>query len=89
MLALAYSPESAAAFVHLVRQLNYIFSVFFVLEVVLKLAVMGPVEYSRDGYNVFDFAVTCLGLIEMIVEVGTLGTTLIILEYVAFQAWLG
>lgn len=55
---------------HLVpAQLNKAFTIFFVVEVAIKIAFLGPVAYFWDSYSMFDFAVTCLGLAEMILEV--------------------
>lgn len=37
---------------------------------VIKLGLLGPHNYLRDRYNVFDFAITWVGLIEITVQVG-------------------
>lgn len=50
-------------------QLNKAFTVFFVLEMTIKLSLLGPVAYFMDGGNLFDFSITCLGLIEITVKV--------------------
>lgn len=49
--------------------MNVVLTAVFVMEMLLKLGLMGPIGYFRDGYNVFDFIITCLGLLEMIVKV--------------------
>lgn len=51
-------------------QLNETFTALFFLEMLIKLGLLGPHAYMRDGYNVFDFVVTWLGLIEITVQVG-------------------
>lgn len=51
-------------------QLNEAFTALFVVEMVIKLGLLGPHTYLRDGYNVFDFAITWLGLVEITVQVG-------------------
>lgn len=40
----------------------------FVVEAVLKLTALGPIQYFRDAWNTFDFIVTALGVIEMLLE---------------------
>ncbi len=48
--------------------LNYIFTVFFVVEMALKLAGLGVKGYMSEGMNVFDGVVTLAGLTEMVVQ---------------------
>lgn len=36
---------------------------------VFKVALMGPYAYFTDYYNIYDFAITWLGLIEITTEV--------------------
>lgn len=38
---------------------------------VLKLGLFGPFGYFSDGYNVFDFTITWLGLIEITMQVSS------------------
>lgn len=51
-------------------QFNEAFTGLFVVEMVIKLGVLGPHTYFTDGYNVFDFAITWLGLVEIAIQVG-------------------
>lgn len=44
------------------------FVVVFVIEAILKLTALGPVQYFRDEWNTFDFIVTTLGVVELSVE---------------------
>ena len=39
---------------------NLVFSTIFTVEMVLKLAAFGFVEYVSDGFNVFDGLIVCL-----------------------------
>lgn len=40
---------------------NMVFSCIFSVEMVLKLAAYGIVQYVSDGFNVFDGCIVCLG----------------------------
>lgn len=44
------------------------FVLVFVIEAILKLTALGPVQYFGDEWNTFDFIVTALGVIELSVE---------------------
>lgn len=44
------------------------FVLVFVIEAILKLIALGPVQYFKDEWNTFDFIVTALGVIEMCFE---------------------
>lgn len=50
-------------------QLHKAFTTIFTIEMVFKLGMLGPVGYFRDGYNVFDFIITLLGLLEITIHV--------------------
>lgn len=47
---------------------SQIFVLIFVIEAILKLTALGPVQYFRDGWNTFDFLVTAIGVIELGLE---------------------
>lgn len=38
------------------------------IEAALKLIALGPAQYFRDPWNAFDFIVTALGVIELLLE---------------------
>lgn len=44
------------------------FVLVFVIEAILKLTALGPVQYFRDEWNTFDFIVTAFGVIELGLE---------------------
>ena len=48
---------------------NEAFTSLFVVELAIKMGLLGPVGYFSDGFNVFDFIITLLGLIETTIEV--------------------
>ena len=50
-------------------QINKAFTVMFVIETTFKLGLLGPIGYFTDGYNVFDFVITLLNLVESTMEV--------------------
>lgn len=50
-------------------QFNEAFTSLFVVEMAIKMGLLGPVGYFSDGFNVFDFTITLLGLIEITIKV--------------------
>ncbi|GAX86028.1 hypothetical protein CEUSTIGMA_g13443.t1 [Chlamydomonas eustigma] len=44
---------------------NIAFSCYFVLEMLIKIIGMGPRQYAADSFNIFDFFVTLLGVVDM------------------------
>ncbi len=44
---------------------NFAFTVYFVLEMVIKLMGLGPRAYVSDNFNIFDAVVTLLGVLDM------------------------
>ncbi len=47
--------------------LNYFFSSFFIIEVVLKLIGLGIGPYFKDSWNLFDFIVVLITIIAEII----------------------
>lgn len=45
-----------------------IFVLVFVIEAIFKLLALGVFRYFRDLWNLFDFAVTVLGAVELCLE---------------------
>jgi hypothetical protein len=48
--------------------LNYVFSSFFIVELVLKLVGLGIGPYFNDSWNQFDFVVVIVSIISEIVS---------------------
>jgi hypothetical protein len=44
---------------------NYIFTVYFLIEMTVKVTGLGPHAYVSDNFNIFDAIVTTTGVIEM------------------------
>lgn len=44
---------------------NYIFTVIFLLEMLLKMFGLGFKMYFQDGFNIFDFVVVMLSLVDV------------------------
>lgn len=55
-------------------QFNEAFTSLFVVEMTIKIGLLGPVGYFSDGFNIFDFTITLLGLVEITIKVGLGGT---------------
>lgn len=47
--------------------INFVCTVLFALEMILKLIGLGPPEYARDAFNLFDAAIVVMSLVELIV----------------------
>jgi voltage-dependent calcium channel L type alpha-1D len=52
--------------------IDFVFLIIYTLEMVLKVIaqgfVMRPFSYLRDGWNILDFSVVCLGWLAISVE---------------------
>merc|ERR1719225_2200617 len=44
---------------------NYFFSAAFAVEAVMKLMAMSPKFYFKEGWNIFDFIIVSLSLLEL------------------------
>ena len=44
---------------------NYLFTMYFFLEMVIKITGLGPQLYASDSFNLFDALVTIVGVLEM------------------------
>lgn len=54
--------------------LNVIYIVIFIIELILKLSILGPVAYFRSGFNQLDFALVVLGIVDLSIESALSGT---------------
>lgn len=45
-----------------------VFSTIFALEASMKLVAMSPKYYFQVGWNIFDFIIVALSLLEMLME---------------------
>lgn len=50
---------------------NIVFFVFFFFEMVIKLLGLGPVNYIKDSYNVFDCLVVTLSIVDVSLSYST------------------
>nr|XP_039270948.1 sodium channel protein type 4 subunit alpha B-like [Styela clava] len=50
---------------------NYVFTGIFAIEAVLKIFAMSPLEYLRNPWNVFDFTIVLISLIEFMIPSST------------------
>jgi voltage-dependent calcium channel T type alpha-1I len=46
--------------------INLALTIVFVIEIILKVFGLGPKEYLRDGFNIFDSLVIVIGLLEYV-----------------------
>lgn len=48
--------------------LQQFFICVYVVEALMKIVALGPMQYFRDKWNTFDFVVTALGVVEIGLE---------------------
>eukprot|EP00198_Chlamydomonas_reinhardtii_P012138 XP_001701475.1 voltage-gated Ca2+ channel, alpha subunit [Chlamydomonas reinhardtii] len=49
--------------------INYVFTVYFLVEMILKMTAFGLVRYFRDGMNIFDCLVVVISVTEMVLDI--------------------
>ena len=64
-LAVDHYP-SDPAFTNIVDAINFLFSLVFTIEMILKLMALGLLEYLQDTTNVFDGIIVILSFVEVI-----------------------
>ncbi|XP_064475313.1 sodium channel protein para-like isoform X2 [Ornithodoros turicata] len=50
---------------------NYFFTATFAIEAGMKLMAMSPKNYFREGWNIFDFIIVALSLVEILLDSGS------------------
>ncbi|XP_042144936.1 sodium channel protein para [Ixodes scapularis] len=55
-------------FDNVLKKGNYFFTATFAIEAAMKLMAMSPKNYFREGWNIFDFLIVALSLIELGLE---------------------
>ncbi|KAL1421885.1 hypothetical protein MTO96_022598 [Rhipicephalus appendiculatus] len=55
-------------FDNVLKKGNYFFTATFAIEAGMKLMAMSPKNYFREGWNIFDFLIVALSLIELSLE---------------------
>eukprot|EP00750_Incisomonas_marina_P023877 INCI5064.11.p1 GENE.INCI5064.11~~INCI5064.11.p1 ORF type:complete len:1600 (-),score=279.45 INCI5064.11:3730-8529(-) len=69
--------------------INYSFSYFFVLECVLKNAVLGFRDYCHDAYNVFDAIVAVISVVDIVFSTAsTTGNAAVLGDSKQASAWM-
>ena len=56
--------------------MNYVFTVYFLAEMLLKLMGLGFRAYTMDDMNVFDGVVTIAGVVDMGISLSPLAGTM-------------
>ncbi|CEM11618.1 unnamed protein product [Vitrella brassicaformis CCMP3155] len=64
VLALDRYPEPAAGITQTLDAVNHSFTGLFTFEVLIKCIALGPVDFVRDSFNIFDVAVVLAAWIE-------------------------
>ncbi|XP_076370116.1 sodium channel protein para-like isoform X2 [Tachypleus tridentatus] len=55
-------------FENILKKGNYFFTATFAIEAGLKLIALSPKTYFREGWNIFDFIIVALSLLELTLE---------------------
>ncbi|XP_022243584.1 sodium channel protein para-like [Limulus polyphemus] len=55
-------------FANVLKKGNYFFTATFAIEAGLKLIALSPKTYFREGWNIFDFIIVALSLLELTLE---------------------
>ena len=50
--------------------INMVFNIFFALEMVVKLAGLGPYDYFSEAFNCLDFIIVLVSIAEMVLTEG-------------------
>lgn len=75
VLTLALDSENASAKeTEIYSALNIVFNVIFIVEMVIKLTVLGPFGYFNDKFNILDFMLVVVGILDLAVEAALSGT---------------
>ena len=51
--------------------INQFFTITFAFDMIIKVFAMGPKNYMRDYFNVFDGLIVILSIVELFVESGS------------------
>ena len=68
-------PEQSVPLKRALESTNFVFTVIFILEAILKVIGLGPRAYWSDNWNVFDFVIVSISIIEFIFDLIANGGT--------------
>ena len=68
-------PEQSVQLKRALESTNFVFTVIFILEAILKIIGLGPRAYWSDNWNVFDFVIVSISIIEFIFDLIANGGT--------------
>lgn len=67
-VSLAVETHPVTVPVATLESINFFFTIAFFAEMVLKLVGLGVVQYAKDKFNLFDFVIVWISIVELIVE---------------------
>ena len=47
---------------------GYVFIIYFLVEMIVKVSGLGPRVYASDNFNLFDAAITVVGVVQMTLD---------------------
>jgi hypothetical protein len=63
--------EEGSSFGNVITHLNYFFSIVFIVEMCFKVTGLGPAGYVSDLFNIADGLITCLSIVELVIEISS------------------
>ena len=60
-------PASLNIKINVLDLINLIFAGIFFLEMIVKLLGMGPSNYIKDSYNIFDAVIVTISIVDILV----------------------
>lgn len=60
-------PASPNIKINVLDLINLIFAGIFFLEMIVKLIGMGPSNYIKDSYNIFDAVIVTISIVDILV----------------------
>lgn len=60
-------PASPYIKINVLDLINLIFAGIFFLEMIVKLIGMGPSNYIKDSYNIFDAVIVTISIVDILV----------------------
>ena len=67
ILCLDMYPASPNIKINVLDLINLIFAGIFFLEMIVKLIGMGPSNYIKDSYNIFDAVIVTISIVDILV----------------------
>lgn len=61
-------PNQSDKLINILSTINMAFTWIFIVEAILKLIGLGPKAYFMDNWNIFDFIIVVVSIVELVIE---------------------